>query len=216
MSWLFIDENETRALGIIDTNTNELDRPAGLNTGRLGAITEIDAYEVDDGDDRIYAVRTEAKQVIQMRGSTEGYNLPDLRLEGNGLNNLLDVEVNEGRIFVVSAGEGLRRFYGQEELGNVVKGMINGDNWNKVSALAIDDRYIYLADSTNSRILVYLKYRQEDSATMDFVAQYDLSSLAENGDIQDIASSREQGGLFVLIGSKVIKLDLAALREFSY
>jgi len=213
---LFVDTNGERAMGRINLESGEVSRFPGMTEGRLGNLEELDAYKVGDNDHRAYGVRSQAKEIIQMRRAGDSYGLPTLRLSEHNLNTLLDMDINEGRIYVVSEGEGIRRFYGQDEFENNIKGMIDIGSWKNTSAITVDDRYIYAVDNISQSINVFTKYRMDDATTIDFVAKYDLSGLDGYGEILDVVTNRQTGSLYALTTSKIIELKLSDLREFSY
>lgn len=213
---VFVDEDESKVLGTINLENNQISRHAGISSGRLGNVSNIEAYKVSDNDFRVYGSRAETKEVIHLRKTGEGYALPELRLSGNGLNNLTDLDIDEGRVYVVSQGQGVRKFFGQDEIAMTHKGMINGDNWKNISAIHIDDRYMYAVDNSQNRILVFTKYRNDNAGIADYIASYDLSNFADSDNIIDLVSNRATGALYLLTRDKVVELKLSDLREFSY
>jgi hypothetical protein len=213
---VFVDEDDSRVVGSINLENNQINRYPGVNKARLGNVVNIQAYQVSENDHRLYGVREDTKEVIQMKRTGGSYGLPELRLSGFNLKSLSDIFINEGRIHVVSLGEGVRKFLVQEEIPIQVRGMIGGDNWNNISDIFIDDRYIYAIDNQDKRVLVYTKYRHDNAGVVDYVASYDLSSIQGLDNMVDIVSSRANGAIYVLTRTRVIELKLSDLREFSY
>lgn len=213
---IFVDDNEERAVGIINLENSQLERLPGLSAGRLGNINEMTIYEVAEGDTRLYATRAGTKELIQMRRGTQSFNLPELRLNRSDFTELVDTDVNNGRIYVLSQGQGARRFLGDTEFNTTVAGMLEGDSWNNADSMFVDVDYIYLGDSQNKRVLVFTKARGENSEILDFVAQYDLSSIEGANSIKEVVSDRVKNKLYVMLGTKLIELDLGSLSEFTY
>ena len=213
---IFVDENTDRSLGLVKIEDGAVERFVGINDARLGRVVNIDAYRVADNDDRLYGVRVDTKEIIQLRKGTNGYSLPELRLSDQGFGSLLDIEVNEGRIYLLSEGQGVRRFYGQNEFENSIHGMTSNDNWNSATSLCVDKKFMYLGDTKNKRILVYTKRRGDDDKIVDFIAQYDLSNVDGADKIIDLVTDKDKNLLFVLMGTKVVKIDLTLLIPFVY
>ena len=213
---VFVDENEERGVGVIDIETSKTDRLPGLSKTRLGNVNEMTIYKVGEGDIRMYATRESTKELIQLRRGTTSFGLPELRLTRSDFTNLVDLDVHTGRIYVLSEGQGVRRFLGDTEFGKNVEGMLNGDNWNSASSMAVDNDYIYLGDSANKRILVYTKSRGDNSDILDFVAQYDLSGVEGSDLIKEVVALESKDRLYILAGSRLVELDLKELTEFVY
>lgn len=213
---VFTDNHPERVIGKINIETQTIERFLGVNADRLGDTSQIDAYRVSDGDDRVYGVRTNTKELIQMKKSGDSYTLPEVRLKMDSFNKLLDVEVNDGRIYIIDENSGVRRFYGDTEFEKDVRGMINNETWDNATSLFVDSKYIYVGDNTNKKVLVFTKTRGTEGEIMDFVAQYDLSEVANSINITDIAGTERGESVFVLAGTKIIELDLDETQNFDY
>ena len=72
--------------------------------------------------------------------------------------------------------------------------------------------YIYVADSTNHRVLVFDKARGENVDYVDLIAQYRSEDGFSN--IKDIAVDNEN--IYVLDGAKVYKLAKSEFQGFTY
>jgi hypothetical protein len=213
---VFVDDNAERGVGVVTLETSQLERLPGLSKSRLGNINEMTIYKVADNDTRLYGTREGSKELIQMRRGTNSFGLPELRVNRDNFTNLIDLDVNNGRIYVLSQGQGVRRFLVDTEFGNNVAGMLGEDNWNSADSMYVDNDYIYLGDSTNQRVLVFTKSRGDNSDTLDFVAQYDLSSIGGSDNIKEVMSEQSKGKLLVLAGTKLIELDLSLLSSYTY
>lgn len=213
---VFVDENAERGVGTVNLETSQIERLPGLSKSRLGNINEMTIYKVAENDIRIYATREGTKELIQMRRVTNSFGLPELRLTRSDFTNLIDVDVDNGRIYVLSEGQGVRRFLGDNEFGNTVAGMLNGDNWSTADCMYVDSNYIYLGDSINKRVMVFTKSRGESPDTLDYIAQYDLSTFDGAQSIKDVMTDKIKNKLYVLLGTKLIELDLNQLNEYTY
>lgn len=213
---VFVDDNAERGIGVINLETSQLERLPGLSKARLGNLTEMTIYKVADNDTRLYGTRDTSKELIQMRRGTNSFGLPELRLKRDDFTNLLDLDVNNGRIYLLSEGQGVRRFLVDTEFGNDTAGMLGDDNWNNASSMFVDTDYIYLGDSTNRRVMVFTKSRGDNADILDFVAQYDLSSVDGTDSIKEVMADLSKNKLFVLTGTKLLELDLGLLGEYTY
>lgn len=213
---VFVDQDSDRVMGVINLADQSLKRLPGISNSRLGEINDIDAYQVSESDHRAYAVRNSSNEVVQMRRGSSGYGLPDLRLSDQGFGTLRDIEVNGGRIYVLSEGQGVRSFYGDSEIPFDVRGMTDGSSWSMGTNMYIDNRYIYVVDSTNQKIMVFTKGRGSETSIIDFVAQYDLSGVGEIGELKDVVTNEVMGDLFVISNTKVFRLSLSDIKEFEY
>jgi hypothetical protein len=210
---VFFDYNTERAIGTVKIEEKSLNRVRGLSFERVGELSQLVAYKVADGDHRLYGIREGKNQFIQMTRSGDDYGLPIVRFEDINFADLRDVALNNRWIYLVSKGEGVRRFFGVESETNI-HGMIQGDNWNSVSSIFVDERFIYLGDSDNRRVLVFTKSRGDDTKNLDFVAQFDLSSDPVSSSIKGLVADEDH--IFVLAGTKIIKLAKSNLQGFTY
>ncbi len=213
---VFVDEEENRALGIIELkNNNRINRVVGVTKDRLGDVINIEAVELAPGDSRLYGVRYQQGEVIQLNKSVNGYGLPQVRMSTE-IEKPLDIDIDQGRIYLIQEGIGLRRFLGDQEYENSIRGMMNGDNINSSNAVYVGKRYIYLVDSTSSRIIVMTKNRGDDPNILDMVAQYDLSGIQRGDQIKDVVTDTNEGNIFVIVGSRVARLTTSDLTPFVY
>ncbi|MBD3362947.1 hypothetical protein GF362_04465 [Candidatus Dojkabacteria bacterium] len=212
---IFVVQNNERALGKVNLEGNIVTLFPGITQERLGNVTEIDAYEVVPGDNRVYGVREDKKEVIQTKRSTDSYGLPNVRLKEEDFSDLLDIDIYAGKIYVISKGQGVRRFYG-DEMETSVRGIINQDNWNNASCIYVDKKYLYVGDNEQDRVMIFNQSRGNDVTIIDFLLQYDLSQILGGSDIIDIVADLESNSLFVLAGPKLFKIDLSEVQNFDY
>ncbi len=212
----FIDGDPQRVLGLIRLSDNILTRVPGIDAIRLGRVNDIDAYKVGENDNRIYAARPESSQVIQMRQSAGEYILPEIRLENKDLGKISDLEVSDGRIYILSQDKGIKAFFGNGEVALKLYGLMQPELWNSANNIYVDSKYIYLSNDSMKRIAVFSKFRPSDEGAVDFIAQYDLTGLPQSGELGELVASQQQRAIYVVLGSKIVKLDMSAMEEFTY
>lgn len=213
---VIIDDEIDRSMKLINLDTLEIDKPVGLTKDQLAGIADIDAYRVSDGDDRIYGIKPQEKILVQMRKGQTTYGLPSIRLSSDNFqSNILDVIVFDGNIYLLTQDQGLVRYYGDSQQTIDYSSFIGDAKWQGATAMTIDEKYVYLVNNTEKKVIVLSKTRFASQGILDYILQYDLSSIMET-DIVDVFSDISSDSLFVATQTKVIKLNLQEVKNFSY
>ena len=81
--------------------------------------------------------------------------------------------------------------------------------------LAVDAQYVYFADSTNKRILVFTKSRGDNVDYLDLIAQYKYTGSGDTfSNIKDIVV--DGVNIYVLDGAKVYKLSKSDFDTYKF
>ncbi|MBD3363343.1 hypothetical protein GF362_06525 [Candidatus Dojkabacteria bacterium] len=202
---LFIQDNSDQVVGIVKLDSNnELRFIDGVTQSNLGDAFELDAYTVGTNDYRVYAITT-SNLVKQMNQSGDSYGLPSLRMDRNDLNQLQDIEIYDGRIYLVIQDQGFVTYYGSSQETNTISGLPEEGTLDNVSSISIKNGYIYLGDSINEKIYE-LKMSDFSNSVIDFTNQYDLSNIS--GEIHDLVPDNTNTYLYVIVDNKLVKIGL--------
>ncbi|MBN1916235.1 hypothetical protein JW796_04640 [Candidatus Dojkabacteria bacterium] len=206
------DNSEDKALATINIETKAVTKHLGLSRGKLGNVVQLEAYRVGS-EDRIYAVRTDTKDLVYMRSEgSSGYSLPILRAREDAFANASDIAV-DGRVYILSKGSGLSRYLGENKDPVSIQGLPSGDSVNESVAMDVDATKIFFADPVNRRVLVFTKSRGENAGIFDLIAQVKPEGeIFKN--IKEVVVDTSNNNLYVLDGTKIWKIDLSLIRDF--
>jgi|GEM_PF-4109103 len=209
-------DNSNTALAMLNTETGQITRFVGMSSDKFSAAVEMTSYEVGPGDIRLYLAMNSDPQVQQVNKRASHYSDgPKSRWSGDEFNGLTDVDLLDGKFFVVKPGEGFLRLYVDSVMETTITGLIGGDNLSGATKMATDPLYVYVADSTNKRILVFTKSRGENTQFIDLIAQYKYTGDGDIfSNIKDIVVDKEN--IYILDGAKVFKLAKSDFGSFIY
>lgn len=212
---VLVDES-SNALGLINNQTGKITRFVGMTQEQYATAVEMEVYKLNDNDIRLYMAMSAAPQVQQVNKRSGYYSDgPQSRWSGNEYTNLSDIDLLDGKFFVIREGEGLKRMYVDVPISTTISGLLKGDNLKGVTKLTVDSLYIYVADPAKKRILVFTKSRGENIEFLDLVAQYKYRG-EENifTDVKDIEVDAEN--IYVLDGARVYKLSKSDFKSYTF
>ena len=102
--------------------------------------------------------------------------------------------------------QGVYRFYSDQDDTPAIMGLQAGENLFKATAMYIDDAYVYIADPTKQRVLVFTKGQE----SLQFVNQYVYRGDKENGfkNITEIFVNQTNKRMYVLDGDGLYKISI--------
>lgn len=212
---VFLDNSST-ALGSVDTGSGSISRFIGMNSDKFTNAVEMHSYEVADNDIRLYLAMSTDPQVQQVKKIENFYNSGPLsRWSGDEYSGLTDIDLLDGKFFVIKAQTGLMRLYVNSAITTNITGLLSGDSLQGVTKMTTDSTYLYFADSVNQRILVFTKSRGENVDYLDLIAQYQYKGdSGAFSNIKDIVV--DDSNIYILDGAKVYKLLKSELSPFLY
>ncbi|HOY46168.1 MAG TPA: hypothetical protein PKU95_00870 [Candidatus Dojkabacteria bacterium] len=211
---IVLDDNADNALSIINLANNSVNRMAASSLSKISGTTQIETALINGKEPRLYLLNPEKKSVSYYVRTGSNYGTLVQRNTNDDLATATDFKIDEGRIyFTMQKYSGLfKDFNKQEDKINMTR-MNEGDDFLNASALFIDGLYVYIADPSNSRVLVF----QKGAPDIALIAQYVYEGQDENvfSSLKEIAADRNANKLFVLEGDRIMVLDMNLLTQFT-
>lgn len=216
---IFYDNDATSGMGKISLQENgRITRYPGLAPSVIGTIAKAAIY---DGNDSLYEIHQNHQQIFKRslvgadyEGGGSVYvttNPPNWKTDPE-LNSAIDIEAPY-EIYALVANSGLRRYLGggdnsitEETFKNTLASDI--ESIKKATAIDIDGNTLAVADPLNQRVILFT-IEDNDAKNLIFQRQF-VYRGAENvfKNIKEIVINQAAKGLFVLDGTKVIRLDI--------
>jgi hypothetical protein len=146
-----------------------------------------------------------------------GYSLPVKKnITFTEIGSSKDISIMDYKVYLLAPFEqGFFRAYGDKDDTPEIAGMSSTDSLLGASAFFVDDQYMYIGDSTTQSIYVISKDNTASPNVMQYKAKYTYKgdeSYLKN--IKEIVADRTSGKIFVLDGSRIIKLSMDSLSNF--
>ena len=205
---VFIDRNPDSVIGVVNKDSGEVTRQAGLSSSRIGELADFDVWT----NAAMYSVNPSKNAIVKQDNFGGGFSLPNDSAPWRSdpdLSRAKDIEVDFW-IYILQQGQGLVRYLSGEPDEFGYSGLLSADKGalKQASAFDITDTHLYIADSVNQRVFVFIK-RVDDNKVMEYVEQYVYRGEANVfKDIKDIVADPSTNQLFVLDGSRIVRLDL--------
>jgi len=187
---------------------------AASSLSKISGTTQIETAIINGKVPRLYLLNPEKKAISYYVRTGSNYGTLVQRNTNDDLATATDFKIDEGRIyFTMQKYSGLfKDFNKQEDKINITR-MSEGDNFINATALFIDGLYVYIADPSNGRVLVFLK----GAPDIALIAQYVYGGQDESvfSSIKEVAADRNANKLFVLEGDRVMVLDMGLLTQFT-
>lgn len=206
---IVIDEDPDSSIATVSlSDASVLKHLGGLNPQTLGIPDNIKNVRIGS-EDRVYWIDERTQEVKYVRRSpVGGYGTaPVVRFSNDNFGNVLDIDIADGKIYVLTPNRGILRFWGTDIDNYTLTGLLPDDGLSNTSAFEVTDQNIYVADSRKNRIVVLSKARNgTDPNFMDFQRQY-VASSQEFSDIVDIVFDESKNVLYVLSGVRVYEIN---------
>jgi DNA-binding beta-propeller fold protein YncE len=211
---IVLDDNPDNALSIINLANNSVNRMAASSLSKIAGTTQIETALINGKEPRLYLLNPEKKAISYYVRTGSNYGTLVLRNTNDDLATATDFKIDEGRIyFTMQKYSGLfKDFNKQEDKINITR-MSEGDNFLNATALFIDGLYVYVADPSNRRVLVF----QKGAPDIALIAQYVYEGQDDTTfkAIKEVVADRNANKLFVLEGDKILVLDMNLLTQFT-
>lgn len=210
---IILDSDPDKAIAIVNPNDKSVTRMAASSNSQLKGVSQIEFYTLSSKDSRIYLLDNLNKSIEYYSKTGGSYGTLVKRNTMDELATAKDIEVVDDRLyFLMQKNLGLFRDYNKKEDTINVTGLKTGDNLLSSSALYIDGSYVYVADPSGKRVLVFTKGTPE----IPLIAQYVYKGTDKSAftDIKEIFADRDREKIFVLSNSKIIVLNLNSIKDF--
>lgn len=186
---------------------------AGLSVTSIGEVADIENYVTPDGSNILYLLRASNGDIRKITRYESGYSIPALRLASEGFADAIDLEI-DGRIYVLSASEGIMRYFGDGLDPYTLVGLdepIEGP-----SCMELDDQLAFIGDIVNKRVVIVTKGSSISPQQGKYVAQ--IQYRGENdylSDIREIIVDDGERTIYILANTTIFKADLNKIDEYA-
>jgi len=203
-------ENGLMKYNVVENNLQIL---AGLSSTTLGDVASIENYTTPEGVDILYLLRPNDNDIRKVLKYPSGYASPELRLAEIKLGGAKDMEI-DGKIYILTGDDDvIRYFYDQEDpfaLIGLDKSLIT------TSSLELDDKLIFVGDSGNKRVVIFIKGAYLTPNQGEYVAQIIYRGEGDYlSDIREIAVSNDTRMMYILDGTKIFRIELSKIDEYA-
>jgi|GEM_PF-6269189 len=205
---IVVDKNPTSVVGVMTTSNNNFRRVNGLTFAAQGELAGIDIWT----NKAIYAVSKDRQAITRQTQVGQGYQTPNYNSPWRRdaeFGNAKDIHV-DFQIYVLLDGQGVKRYVNSQPDTLNFRGILPTDESaiKTASSFLVTPTKMYLADSVNQRVLVFVK-DIANSQNFDYAAQYKYRGGAESlTNMKEIVTNAEETQLFVLSGTTVVRIDL--------
>jgi hypothetical protein len=215
---IVFDEDPQNSISTVNLNDGSVQKHVGgLNTGATGIPSNITSTRIGN-EDRLYWIDTRNNELKWARRSpVGGYGTTaSIRRTDPDYSTANDIEVNDGRIYVLSPEKGLLRYFSDGTRANnlipdnyTLTGILPDDSLTQMSAFEIEGNNVFLADSRRQRIVMLSKARNGNAGFVDFVQQLVYRGSDDKfKNIIDLIYVDSEKVLYVLDGQKIYRVKL--------
>ncbi len=215
---IFYDSDSSTAIAKVNPKSGEVYRFPYLSTGVIGTITKAAVYS---GNDALYEIHQDHQQIFKRDKDGQNYfgggaiystvNPPNWKTDPE-FSKAIDIAAPY-EIYVLIQGGGLRRYLAggdnsltYDTFSNFAQSDYNAIN--DATAIDVDGKYLAVADPKNKRVLVF-EIQDNDQKNLRFTKQFVYRGDDNTfSNITELAVSEANNEVFVLDGTKVVKLNL--------
>lgn len=203
-----VDNNEDSVLATVTVANGQVKRSPGVSRSRVGTLSALDVY---DNNLALYSINAAKSAIFKQENVAGSYQIPNDALPWRSdsiLANGVDIAVDFS-IFTLVKGSGMKRFIGGEPATYNAAGFLPADATalGGATAFELTPTKLYIADPANRRVIVA---DRTDENTFTFAEQivYDGDDEKVFTQITDISVNEAARNIFVLDGTRVIRLDM--------
>lgn len=203
-------ENGLMKYNVVENNLQIL---AGLSSTTLGDVATIENYTTPEGVDILYLLRPNNNDIRKVLKYPSGYASPELRLAETKLSGVKDMEI-DGKIYILTGDDDvIRYFYDQEDPFTLV-GL--DKTLSDATSFELDDKLIFVGDTGNKRIVVFIKGAYLTPNQGEYVAQIIYRGVNDYlSDIREISVDNDSRVMYILDGTKVFRVQLSKIDEYA-
>ncbi len=213
-----VDSSSSEPFLSVNKSSGKVDRYSGLFSEGLGTVKQIEAIDFN-GTIRIYFIKTTGSPVQYIGQVGEAFAGAYDRLSDASFSTAQDFEISDGKLYFLMPSEGAVRYYGDSKEEFSTFGLSRDDLGNLLNSTAfeVSGNYIIYGNSSGKSVVFTTKTRGEELDKSDYVAQYKVDTNTNIfSDIKEIKADYVSGNIFVLDGTRVIKLDINDISQFVY
>ncbi|MEI6462579.1 MAG: hypothetical protein WCO33_02820 [bacterium] len=179
--------------------STKIDKLAGLSDVVVGPVKAMTSYK-GGGTEYLYTLRNDNSSIYKLAKVASGYTQPEVRLTDDAFATGSDIDI-DGKIWVTTANR-IYRYSGSNEEKYLLDKSGAPSLPKTFSKIAINSQYVFVADNTNKRVLIFTKGASNDATKIDYVASVSYEGVyGKFGDIIDLKVDGDK--LYVLDSNRV-------------
>lgn len=203
-----VDDNADSILATVVASSAQIKRSPGLSKAKLGTLSAIDVY---DNNLALYSINPGKTALFKQENVGGNYQIPNdttpWRRDADFASGV-DIAVDFS-IFTIIKGKGMVRYIANEPATYNAAGFVSEDvdALRNIVGFEITPTKLYMADPANKRVIVA---DRTDENTFTFSEQFVYTGSDEKvfTEIKDIIVNEAAKHIFVLDGTRVIRLDM--------
>jgi len=210
---IILDSDPDKAIAFVDPVAKTITRMSATSNSKLSGVSQIEFYTLSSQESRIYLLNNTDKAIGYYSRTGSSYGTYVQRNTMDEFATAKDIEIIDDRIYLLMQKNlGLYRDYNKKEDTINVTGLKSGENLLSATALYVDGTYVYVADPTGKRVLVFTKGTPEIPLLAQYV--YRGSDSTTFSDFKEINVDVYNNKIFVLSNSRIFVLDLGSVNSF--
>jgi len=208
------DTNIKEPFFLVNLNNGSINRLTGLVGEGFDSIIELEQYK-----DRIYFLKTVGTQVQYIVKAGAGYAGATDRLSDPSFSSAKDIEISDGEIYLLLPGEGAIRYSGDTKLVFNLFGLSDNEMTKTINSTAfdVDGLYVVYGSSSGHSIVLATKSSGDDTTISNYVTQIVYSGdMGYLSDIKEVKIDRENGYIFVLDSTRLIRYRMSDIQKFLF
>lgn len=200
--------SDQSVVSTVNKTSGQVFRHPGLSLSKIGNLIGIDVW---NSNAAMYSLSNEKQAILKQESVGGTFQLPNDSspwLRDASFAQGLDIAADYW-LYVLIPSQGIKRYLAGEETEYTIQGLPQSDLDALKSATAFEftDTNIYIADKPNRRIII-LEKDQADAQVFKFIGQYVYRGSDQIfNNIKDLVVNEAARQIFVLDGSKIIRLD---------
>lgn len=178
---------------------NKIDKLAGLSDVVVGPVKAMAPYKGGNSE-YLYTIRNDNSTVYKLTKVASGYTQPETRLTDDAFASGSDIDI-DGKIWVTTTNK-IFRINGNTEEKYILDNAGSPKLPKTYSKIALSAQYVFVADNTNNKVLIFTKGASNNASKVDYVAS--ISYQGVYGSFGDIIDLKVEGDkLYVLDKNRV-------------
>lgn len=203
-----IDQNADSVVATVSAGNGQVKRSPGVSLAREGKLVAIDIYDTNSA---LYAVSAAKTSLYKQENVNGNFGVPNDSSpwrKDSDFAKAKDMAVDYS-VFVLIDGKGILRYAGGAPATYKPSGFLPTDEaaLKKAVAFELTPTKLYIADPANKRVIICTR---KDENTYLFKEQFVYRGTDDKvfTEIKDIAVNEATNKIFVLDGTRVIRLDM--------
>jgi hypothetical protein len=216
---LGVDKNSTQPFFEINKQSGAINRFTGLVAEGFDSVIQIDDFKFNDAN-RVYFVKSTGVPVQYIGQVGAGYAGAYDRFVDSSYSNARDINVIDGKVYLLMPNEGAIRFYGDQKEQFNLYGLTSSELQNIINSTSFEvtGPFVVYGNSLGRSIVFTTKENGDNFTQSAFVAQIVVGENEKNflADIKEIKVDFQTKDIFVLDGTRILKFEYVPVERLNY